>query len=369
MMRTSPHFLSPKARHSGGARGFSLVEIMVALVIGMIGVLVIMQVARTGEAQKRVTTGSGEAQNNGALAIYSVERDVKQAGYGFSSPNAIGCKLVIPARDPVTAHTLDVLAPVIINGGVPAGDDNTDTLLIVYGNGAGSPEGDIIADAGVMSGNQRMGVVSVKNFRVGEWVFAAPPDLALVSACDLKMGRVTGLDPSPPAIPTTLKLDSNIGASDDWHLFDLGVAPRIVGYAVRGGNLTTCDYMLANCSDADQWTIVANGIVSLRAQYGHDTAGGRAWNATSPVLPSGDSGHEAFAKAWAAIPAVRFALVARNGEPSRESVTASPPTWTNGAVWEDGTLPGNLDGDNWQRYRYQVYETVVPLRNIPWMGS
>ena len=30
-------------------RGFSLVEIMVALVIGMIGVIVIMQVARTAE--------------------------------------------------------------------------------------------------------------------------------------------------------------------------------------------------------------------------------------------------------------------------------------------------------------------------------
>ena len=61
-------------------KGFSLVEIMVALVIGMIAVLVVMQVARMSEGQKRTTTGAGDAQSSAALAMYSVQRDIKQAG-------------------------------------------------------------------------------------------------------------------------------------------------------------------------------------------------------------------------------------------------------------------------------------------------
>ena len=44
--------------------GFSLVEIMIGMVIGMLGIIVMMQIFALSEGQKRTTTGGGDAQNN-----------------------------------------------------------------------------------------------------------------------------------------------------------------------------------------------------------------------------------------------------------------------------------------------------------------
>jgi hypothetical protein len=117
---------------------------MVAMVIGMLGLIIMMQVFSAAEGQRRATTGSGDAQSNGAMALYALQRDIRQGGYGFNAVNAFGCPLALPAP---ASRTLAQLAPVIINpptADVPAGDANTDTLLIAYGNNEGPPEGDVI---------------------------------------------------------------------------------------------------------------------------------------------------------------------------------------------------------------------------------
>ena len=54
--------------------GFTIVEIMVAMLIGLIGSIVIFQVLFVSERQKRTTTGAGDAQQNGLLALYTIER-------------------------------------------------------------------------------------------------------------------------------------------------------------------------------------------------------------------------------------------------------------------------------------------------------
>ena len=41
--------------------GFSLVELLVALIIGLLGIVVMMQVFRVFEEQKRTTTGGDDA--------------------------------------------------------------------------------------------------------------------------------------------------------------------------------------------------------------------------------------------------------------------------------------------------------------------
>jgi type IV pilus assembly protein PilW len=360
MMRTLAYSSSLGGHHPEKAQGFSLVEIMVALVIGMIGVLVIMQVASTGEAQRRVTTGAGEAQNNASLGIYAVERDIRQAGYGYSSLSVIGCQMTVPARGALAAYTLGVLAPIIVNSNaVPAGDDDSDTLLIVHGSSSGSPEGDVIVVPTLVGGDQHLLLASAVNFQKDEWVVAAPP--IPTAGCHLKMGKIKDVYLSlPPDSGGTVVVPSDVDAQDDGLLFDFGLSPRIAGYAIRGGNLTTCDYLQTDCSQAGNWTVVASGIVSLRAQYGH---GGSAWDQANPVIGTGSQ--EAFAQAWAGISALRFALVARNGEWNKDEVTSGAPAWAGSA-----SAPVDLSGrGDWMHYRYQVYETVVPLRNIPWMGS
>jgi len=315
-------------------RGFSLVELLVGLVIGMIGVVIMMQIFSVSEGYKRTTTGGDDAQNNGAIGLYGLQRDLRQAGQGTNSFNGlvppsaaaslIGCNVTLRAGVTINAN-----APVTINhASIPAGDANTDTLLVFHGNSNDSPEGDRIA---------------------------AQPGIR-PSPCNLSVETVSAVATSDVTVPTGAAGMSN-GA-----LFNLGSAPRIVAYAVRGGELTMCDYMVNNCGGAftaSHWVPIASNVVSLRAQYGHDTTVAPmdltvdTFNQTTPTTECG----------WVRMRAIRLALVARSAQLEKDVVTPAAPSWAASAVAID--LSSDAD---WQRYRYKVYETVVPLRNTAWLG-
>ena len=63
--------------------GFSLVELMVGLVIGLIATLIIVQTLSVFEGNKRSTTGTADAQTNGNIGLYIVQRELQFAGYGM----------------------------------------------------------------------------------------------------------------------------------------------------------------------------------------------------------------------------------------------------------------------------------------------
>jgi type IV pilus assembly protein PilW len=342
-------------------RGFTLVEVMVAMVIGMIGIIIMMQVFASAEGQKRTTTGTGDAQSNGAMAIYTLQRDIREAGYGFNAMNALGCALVLPAP---ASRTLTQLAPVVINppiADVPAGDANTDTLLIAYGNGEGSPEGDVIT---AVPSATVIGVQTAASFSVGSQVIAAPS--GPTAGCSLTLARVESI--AAPNLTTSVAS----GAVDGGTLFNLGTNPRIRAYAVRGGNLTFCDYIndvgnTVDCSLAANYVAIANNIVSLRAQYGRDTTavpnGIDTWD-QNPLLPAPASA-EIRACRWVRASALRIAVVARNSQVDQGTVTALAPVWEGSG---DAAIDLTARAD-WQNYRYKVFETVVPLRNLSWMAT
>src|SRR5947199_9491592 len=66
-------------------RGFSLIEVMVGIVIGMIAVLVIYQVYSAAEGIKRNTTSVGDAQQNGLLSSFMLGIELANAGNGVAS--------------------------------------------------------------------------------------------------------------------------------------------------------------------------------------------------------------------------------------------------------------------------------------------
>ena len=354
-----------RLRFESAARGFSLIELMVGLAIGMIGVVIMMQIFSVSEGYKRTTTGGDDAQNNGAIALYGLQRDLRMAGQGSnaftdnaastSAYSLIACNLTLRA-----GVTINGLGPVMINPAtsiVPAGDANTDTLLIFYGNGNDDPEGDHIESqpaantytlAGFAAGGGTPSIVT------GDRVVALPTPRA--SPCNLSMETVSALAGSNVTVPT------GVAGMTGGALFDLGQSPRFLAYRVVSRNLLMCDYLVNNCSSsaAANWVTVASNIVSLRAQYGRDTTAGTmdgtvdAFDQTTPTNVCG----------WVRMRAVRLALVARSAQLEKTAVTGAAPAWAGSA--------GNaidLSGDtSWQNYRYKVFETVVPLRNVAWLG-
>jgi len=359
-------------RNSGG---FSLVELMVGMVIGMLGVIIMMQIFSVSEGFKRATTGGDDAQNNGAISLYNLQRDLRQAGEGSnaytdnaasaSSFALIGCNLTLRA-----GVTINAIGPVMINAGIPTTgiDANTDRLLVFYGSGYDGPEGDRIeaqpaTNIYTLAGFAAAG--GTPSIAVGDWVVAVPTPRP--APCNLSMEQVTAVAGS------NVTVAAGVAGMPGGALFNLGQAPRFMAYAVRSGSLTTCDYMVNNCGvyTAANWVQLASNIVSMRAQYGQDTTAGTMdgtvdiYDQTTPTTN---------ACQWVRMRAVRVALVARSAQLEKAGApfpTPGPLTWAGSTANPIGSAVNAIDlsaDADWQRYRYRTFETVVPLRNMAWLG-
>lgn len=326
-------------------KGFSLVEIMIGMIIGMLGIIIIMQVTSVFEARKRTTSSGDDAQNGGAIAIASMQRDIDQAGYGLSSPQLIGTSLLLTASGARPALTLNPLTPVMLN---PAqlgalGDVGTNKILMIYGNSS-NVEGSWITNStatlpymislGAGTGGATDGG---KGFNVGDWVIpsqsgvtgsvATPHSLYQVNLAAASSVAVTG---APPA----LVYAANNAAVP--LLFNLGSSPSLLAYAVINRSLVTCNYLNTDCSNAASWTQLAGDVYALRAQCESTTG-------------------------------VRIALVTRNAQYDPTVVTTATPTWSpNGATTPVVANPVAAWGANWNHYRYKTFESIVPIRNAIW---
>ena len=371
----TPFALTSSTRRA--VTGFTLVEIMVGMVIGVLGLIIMMQVFSLSESQKRSTTGGGDAQSSGAIALFGLQRDIRQAGYGASDVKLLGCSVLLRAGVSLTA-----IGPVTINSASITGQDaNTDTLLMVYGNANGSPQGDGIvaqpANAGTAVSPDIYAAQTPTSYATADQLIATPHNRA--TPCNLSLTGVAsvGVGSSANVIVTS---GTGVVNMSNGTLFNLGQAPKVLAYAIRGGNLTQCNYMVNNCGDAANngnaaiWVPISNNIVSLKAEYGRDTS------APMDGIPDiYDSTAPASACDWARISAVRLALVARNANYQKTVVTAAAPAWDGDVASNPAAVAANnIDlsqssfdtsaNATWQNYRYRVLQTLVPMRNLVWQG-
>ena len=232
---------APRLAPPAPAAGFSLVELMVALVIGLAATIVIMQMFAVSESRKRASTSGADAQTNAAVTLYQLERDFRQAGYGLApntqdfvpiyTPPPTGvlttgilaqCATVRAykknrATTPDFAYGNSSFAPLLIDpvnaNGTPmftAGDANTDVILVNYGGSSGMIGNGI--DITQSAGSAQTGataadivgdyvvVTSRAGFNQGDMILAVPPPGALPGADECTLGEVTGLPVgAPPA--------------------------------------------------------------------------------------------------------------------------------------------------------------------------
>ncbi|HQT27133.1 MAG TPA: prepilin-type N-terminal cleavage/methylation domain-containing protein, partial [Burkholderiales bacterium] len=74
-----------------GQKGFSIVEILVGLVIGMLALLAIFQTLALFENQRRTTSSGANMQQNGLSALYTLEQDIRLGGYGLIDNGSMPC--------------------------------------------------------------------------------------------------------------------------------------------------------------------------------------------------------------------------------------------------------------------------------------
>lgn len=342
--------------------GFSLVEILVGLVIGLLATLVIMQVFSVFEGQKRTTTGAADAQTNGGIALYSLVRDIQMAGYGLLpvTDSAMECAAAdITVTAAAAASGVSASSPLssitIADGGTAAGA--TDSITVRYGTStsAGTPA-KITAITGLTAS-----VANNLNCETGIAIILPSCDITTVTG----MANITNA--SNVITAGTITLGDIAAAAPGNNLSCLGQWNEIT-YAANAGNLERQTTLEATATPS------VTGIVNIQAQYGISNA------PSSNQVTSWENATGAWATPTTAernqIKAIRIAVVARNGLLEKEVVTNTCTT-ANGVVnngpcaWDDNTLDDapkiDLSDDaNWQHYRYRVFETIIPLRNVIW---
>jgi type IV pilus assembly protein PilW len=365
---------------------------MVGLVIGLLGVLVIYQVYAVTEGRKRTTTNTNDAQESGFSALMSIERDVRQAGYGFTSyPGsggtnpAIGCNVQAFNSAAVPAGALNFrMIPVLIrDGGVP---NASDTITVVYSSSTtmNSPAS-FLQPAGLMETYQLTKNADRIGFAAGDFI------LATRTGMDCSLRVITAIDGANLDViqhtnaGSTFNRPGGSGVIYDnascpsCLLINLGV-PVITQYfvsAAPANSLSVSDLSLGAASGAANTFTLADNIVSLQAQYGVDLnidnvidgwvdATGPVWGENLAALPP-----TPLPANIAMIKAVRLAIVARSAQMERpaapgaacDTTMNAPVTWAGGPVI-------NLNADpNWQCYRYKVFQTIIPIRNQIWGES
>jgi len=376
------------------SRGFSLIELMVGVVIGLLAILIIYQLFSVSENFKRNTTSVGDAQQNGFLSTFMLGTQLANAGNVLA---LTGIDLQTCA-DPGSANPIDDFAatwrpvPVLII------DSNVDTTPDVFAVNYSIAQR-LVNDAPFQqpaAAGAPYQVQSPTGFKSGDLVVAisqAGPCVAsqvtAVTAPDAN-GVVT-VTHSAPGYP----VDSAMSASA--LLLNMGPANDVqkVRYdlVLSSDGTTPCDDTLKqNCILRATPLIDQNGknlaagervpnplasnVVNMKLQYGVDTNNDgvlewvKAENTWSPqaVLQMPQIPPGGGAPGLSMIKAVRIGIVVR-GEQFDQNYNQDVQLQLFGGAANGGydmTYAKVLPQGNW---RYRVYETIVPLRNEIWNKS
>ena len=364
---------TPQHPHTHQA-GFTLVELMVGIALALITTVIVAQVMWAAEGSRRTTTQGSDAQVNGALALYTMQRDLQMAGYGVvNNPDMLGCEV----RGQYDTHTASAftLAPVIITSGGAANVSDSVTVLRSGSTRAALP---VVTTSNHGSTSHSFEVQSTVGIADGDMMLAMPEAPSATNWCTLFQVRT---DSTNALGNTTIP---HIAGSNSWNPSTsimpssypagttLSNVSRLVNrrYEVNAeSDLQSIDLITAN--DVPATATVASQNVLMKAYYGKDTDDDGVVDTYNQTTPTDNAG-------WRQVRTVRMAVVARSAQREKEAVTTADPLWD---VGQTVTVTGTADcGESqcltlqvstaadteWQHYRYKVFDTVIPLRNMLW---
>jgi type IV pilus assembly protein PilW len=382
------------------ARGFSVVELMVSVVIGLLALMFATRLMTGAESNKQAALGGSDSMQNGMLAMFSISGDAAQAGFGLNDPIIAGCNAVFAdtegyalAGASLGAATITPLAAAVIepNGANP-------DRLTLYAGSSLSGTGTLRLTAAYTGGTTINVDRRPYGFAKGDVVVVAPDArdgncaLAQVSADPATLAPPPSQQSIEVAAGDGLRFNSgalgvNFGASTA-RVFNLGPQAGLAFHTWSVAN----GFLQLRSTDMDGASTnpvtVADNIVSIQAQYGFDTRDAAIFRAAastkvvqwSDTMINADGlGATGDAGDYQRIAALRIAVVARSKSPERAepgaACTATPTLPVVFAAAEPAdvvampvTVNVGVTGDSvdWRCYRYRVFETIVPLRNAGW---
>jgi type IV pilus assembly protein PilW len=388
----------------GRARGFSVVELMVSVVIGLLALMFATRLLTGAESNKQAALGGSDSMQNGMMAMFSISGDAAQAGFGLNDPLIAGCNtLFADTGGYALAQALRGAASVTPLGAavIESNGANPDRLTLYSGSSI-SGTGTLRVTTDYAAGT-RLDVDRVPyGFAAGDVIVVASDKPGGNCALAQISSDLAALPP-PPA-------QQFISFAGGQHRFNSGalggatfkggvarvfnLGPQ-AGLAFHSWSVADGFLQLRSTDMAGAATTpatVADNIVSIKAQYGLDTRVGAnflpeegmqvgSWTAT--MLDADSDGVIGSAGDYQRIAALRIAVVARSKAPERaapgaavcSATTVQPVVFATGGPGSVAAVPVTVNvavtGDrvDWRCYRYRVFETIVPLRNAGWRPS
>jgi len=390
----------------------SIIELMVAMAVSLIGTIVIFQVYAVNEDVRRSSTAGSDEQTSGLQALILIERELRHAGFGISDSDLYGCRMVtydnqrvpnFPTPFPLTAVSITANAgstPDVINV-MYGGTNNTAVAVKLAGPMAAATDfpvvnyaygylaGDMILmgeDVGSSCTIREITKVNGQELQTNNGSYTTDPLLSPLGAAVTKAVRWN----NPAGTPVVY------GAGKVINLGNLDDETRPPRY-----NQITVQTGLADPSQNNKLVVqnlwgqlptfipIAEQIVQLKAEYGIDDGVNNGtitsspgikgdgiidrYTTASPPLPSAD---------WMLVKTVRIAVVARSAQPLKPTSgtacdatpafdpsfanTTYPVRWAYGPDAPNGRPIDVRNSADWQCYKYQVFETTIPLRNVLW---
>lgn len=351
--------------------GVTLVELMVGLVIGLLAALVVMQVFSVFEGQKRSTSGTADAQTNGTIALMYLQRSLQTAGYGIPMPNA--------DKDLNILNCTSVAGTGVFPVEITNGNNNgSDTITSRYSlSAAGMVPIGIINEVNVSPGmvvENNMGCASDREMTNTTYTdkykdVSDPDNNAKASNMVMLMSGTQCTLAEIAEQPTNNNVGGGVGTSYiRLKEVPAGTPVTIGGVAVSKTDKLSCigsygdnTFDVANNTLRSNAEPVISEVVDLQAQYGISDVPGNN-QVTTWVDATGDWATPMAIADRNKIKAVRVVIVLRNGLREKTKVTTDASLASSSPAIPVSVV--NLP--NWENYRYRVFSTTVPIRNMLW---
>jgi type IV pilus assembly protein PilW len=335
------------------ARGLSLVELMVGIVIALLVSLTATSGAMLFTATQRQGIGTGGSMISAGTALSALRDDVSAAGLGFFGDSQFLCHRL----------NLSVDTSVLVNGAnftpvsITAEADG-DRIDVLYATDVSSGA-NVLLNAAASAGSAPLR--SLLPVSVGQAVLLAP-----ATAGDPCVVRTVTAN-TPAVLDTAQMIEfANVSTAR----FNRAAFTTNPTYPDRGrvtllGDLRWSRYRRVGTELRLERplgggaVVLARNVMAFRAEYGLANAGTTALAAWQPA-----SG--AFASLTPAnlprVRALRIGMVTRSTQREKPNAagnceaTAAMPTLFDSAV--------TADVADWQCYRYRTVTLVVPLRNL-----
>lgn len=362
------------------AKGVSLVETMVGLTLGLLVTVVITQVWSVFEDQKSRTTSGASAQESGLLALTELEQDARNSGAGLTDTSTFDCVNIYSyyesggtAVSPAPAYSGGMSPIVITDGGA-----GSDTIAIKRGSEfLGAVPATLTST--MPQSSSELNVSRTYGFADGDVVLAV--DSTTGNCTVMQVTQVQGAAlklQHNPGGTTTYNPSATFQNTNAWPAYSTGAKLMKVGAMVSHAYSVNASKQL-QMTDASTGStaILAGDIVKLKAQYGVADVGAQNVNDWT----SATGGWSALDKTEVKrIKAIRVVIVARSAKKEGTNVTApctntgsgqvnnGPCAWQNDTAADPAPLIDLSADPDWRKYRYRVYKTIIPLRNIIWAG-